>query len=37
VLAYFGITHIVSSRYGVSLVKAFNGVLNALTPKKNDS
>ncbi len=37
VLAYFGITHIVSSRYGVSLVKAFNGVLNALTAKKNDS
>ena len=37
VLAYFGITHMVSSRYGVSLVKAFNGVLSALTPKKNDS
>ena len=37
VLAYFGITHVVSSRYGVSLVKACNGVLSALTPKKNDT
>ena len=37
VLAYFGITHVVSSHYGVSLVKACNGVLSALTPKKNDT
>ncbi len=37
VLVYLGITHVVSNRYGVSLVKACNGVLSALTPKKNDT
>ena len=35
VLAYFGIAHVVSSRYGISLVQAFTNLLRDLTPGKN--
>ncbi|MEO2236871.1 MAG: FTR1 family protein, partial [Candidatus Poseidoniia archaeon] len=37
VVAYFGITHVVSSRYGVSLVAAFTGLLSGLKPGGNSS
>ena len=37
VVAYFGITHVVSSRYGVSLVDAFTGLLSGLKPDGNSS
>lgn len=37
VVAYFGITHVVSSRYGVSLVDAFTGLLSGLKPGGNSS
>ena len=32
VVAYFGIPHVVSSRYGVSLGDAFTGLLSGLKP-----